>query len=120
MYKSPYQIITEFLEYKVSEIKRYIKRLVTYKFIDPFYDFKIFSEKTTGLFKLSSQMLLPGVKPYTFKNSVRYLFYKLTEKKFWKEVLDTVVFVLVAIILIRFFIGEIRWIILCMRATGFL
>lgn len=31
-------------------------------------------------------------------------------KDFLKETLDTVVFVLVAVILIRFFIGELRWI----------
>lgn len=41
------------------------------------------------------------------------LFGKITKKQFkaWvKETVDTVVFVLVAVIIIRFFIGEIRWI----------
>lgn len=31
-------------------------------------------------------------------------------KSFWKETFETIVFVLVAVIIIRFFIGEIRWI----------
>ena len=46
----------------------------------------------------------------TIKKAIGNLFEKEKLKAFAKETVETIVFVVVAVILIRFFIGELRWI----------
>ena len=45
-----------------------------------------------------------------YKEIVKNTFSKDNIVAFFKETIDTVVFVIVAVVIIRFFIGELRWI----------
>ena len=45
-----------------------------------------------------------------YKEKIKTTFSKENMNAFFKETIDTVVFVIVAVVIIRFFLGELRWI----------